>query len=52
MAELSAATFYSAYIINEKGYEPRTTRSPELTFSALLNDDGARNVRFERVPCA
>ena len=42
MAELSAATFFSAYIINEKRYEPLTTKSPELTFSALLNDDGAR----------
>ena len=51
MAELGVATFSSAYIINEKRYEPRTTKSPELTFSALLNDDGARNVRFERVLC-
>jgi hypothetical protein len=29
-------------------YESRTTKSPELIFSALLGDDGARNVRFER----
>jgi len=32
-------------------YESQTTKSPELIFSALLADDGARNVRFERVLC-
>jgi hypothetical protein len=29
-------------------YESHTTKSPELNFSALVGDDGARNVRFER----
>jgi len=29
-------------------YESRTTKSPELIFSALLGDDDARDVRFER----
>jgi len=32
-------------------YESRTTKSPELIFSALLGNDGARDVRFERVLC-
>jgi Stage II sporulation protein E (SpoIIE) len=32
-------------------YESRTTKSPELIFSALVGDDGARNVRFERAFC-
>ena len=32
-------------------YEFQTTKSPELIFSALLRNDGARNVRFERVLC-
>ncbi len=30
-------------------YESRTTKSTELIFSALVGDDGAREVRFERV---
>ena len=29
-------------------YESRTTKSPELIFSALLGDEGTHNVRFER----
>jgi hypothetical protein len=29
-------------------YESQTTKSSELMFSALLGDDGTRNVRFER----
>jgi hypothetical protein len=29
-------------------YESRTTKSPELNFSALVDGNGARNVRFER----
>jgi hypothetical protein len=29
-------------------YESQTTKSPELIFSALLGDDGARDVRLER----
>ena len=29
-------------------YESRTTKSTELNFSALLSEDGARNMRFER----
>jgi hypothetical protein len=28
--------------------ESRNTKTPELKFSALLGDDDARNVRFER----
>jgi hypothetical protein len=31
------------------GYESQNTRSPELAFRALLESDGARAVRFERV---
>jgi hypothetical protein len=30
-------------------YESQTTKSPELVFSALLGDDSARDVHFERV---
>jgi hypothetical protein len=29
-------------------YQLQTTKSPELSFSALVDDDGARNVSFER----
>jgi hypothetical protein len=29
-------------------YESRTTKSPELIFSALVDGNGARNLRFER----
>jgi hypothetical protein len=29
-------------------YESPITKSPELIFSALVGDDGAHNVRFER----
>ena len=32
-------------------YESRTTKSPELIFSALVDADGARDVRFERALC-
>jgi hypothetical protein len=32
-------------------YESRTTKSPELIFSALLDDHGAREVRFGRALC-
>jgi hypothetical protein len=32
-------------------YESQNTKSPELIFSALLADDGAQNVRFERALC-
>jgi hypothetical protein len=32
-------------------YESRTTKLPELTFRALLGDDGIRNVRFKRALC-
>ncbi len=31
-------------------YEYRNTKPPELAFHALLESDGARGVRFERVP--
>jgi len=31
-------------------YESQTTKSPELIFRALLDDHGAREVRFERTP--
>jgi hypothetical protein len=30
-------------------YQSRVTKSPELAFRALLESDGARDVRFERV---
>ena len=29
-------------------YESRKTRAPELTFGALLGDDGPRDIRSER----
>ena len=29
-------------------YQFQNTKSPELIFSALVGDDGTRNVRFER----
>jgi hypothetical protein len=45
---LCVAAFSSAYILDESRYESRTTKSPELIFSALLGDDGARNMRFDR----
>jgi hypothetical protein len=32
-------------------YEFPTTKPPELIFNALVDDDGARNVRFEQVLC-
>jgi hypothetical protein len=32
-------------------YESQTTKSNELIFSALLGDNGAQNVRFERLLC-
>jgi hypothetical protein len=38
----------STYIFKDKRYESPTTKSPELIFSAVLSDDGTRNVRFER----
>jgi hypothetical protein len=38
----------STYIFKDNRYEPRTTKSPELIFSALVDGNGARNVRFER----
>ena len=41
----------STYIFKENRYASRTTKSPELHFSALLGDDGTRNVRFERALC-
>jgi hypothetical protein len=34
-----------------KRYESPTTKSPELIFSALLVENGARDVRFERTLC-
>jgi hypothetical protein len=30
-------------------YEFQTTKPPELIFSALVDNNGTRNVRFERV---
>jgi hypothetical protein len=38
-----AAEFFSSV-----RYESQTTKSPELNFSALVDGNGARNVRFER----
>ena len=32
-------------------YQSPTTKSPELIFSALVGDDGAQDVRFERLLC-
>jgi hypothetical protein len=32
-------------------YESRTTKLPEVYFSALLDNDGARDVRFGRALC-
>jgi len=37
-----------AFVRSTARYESRTTKSPELIFSAVLGDDGTRNVRFER----
>jgi hypothetical protein len=35
-------------LLYTSGYESRTTKPSELIFSALLDNDGARNVHFER----
>jgi hypothetical protein len=35
----------------ETRYESQNTKLPELIFSAVVGDDGARDVRFERVLC-
>ena len=51
MVRLCVAAFSSAYILNEGRYESQTTKSPQLIFSALVGDDGARNVRFEWMFC-
>ena len=51
MVGLRVTAFCSAYILDEKRYQFQNTKSPELIFSALLADDGAGNVRFERVLC-
>ena len=32
-------------------YESRTTKFPELIFGAVVSDDGARDMRFERALC-
>src|SRR5215208_7363940 len=39
----------SALILLVARYQFQSTKSPELIFSALVDDDGAHNVRFERV---
>jgi hypothetical protein len=38
----------SALILLVEWYQSQSTKSPELIFSALVGDDGARDVRFER----
>jgi hypothetical protein len=43
---LCVATFSSAYILDERRYQLQTTKSSELAFLALLDSNGARNVRF------
>jgi len=48
---LCVAAFSSAYILDERSYECQNTKSPGLIFSALVGDDGARDVRFERALC-
>ena len=48
MVGLCAAAFSSAYILDERRYQFRNTKSPELIFSALVGDDGTHNVRFDR----
>jgi hypothetical protein len=45
---LCIAAFSSAYILDERRYELQGTKSPELIFSALFGDHGARDVCFER----
>ena len=48
MVELCVAAFFSAYVLDERRHELQGTKSPELIFSALFGDHGARDVRFER----
>jgi hypothetical protein len=48
---LCVAAFSSAYILDERRYESQNTKLPDLIFSAVVGDDGARDVRFERVLC-
>ena len=48
MVGLCAAAFSSAHILDERRYESQTTKSPVLIFSALVSDDGARDVRFKQ----
>jgi hypothetical protein len=47
-APLSASDLSSSTLLR---YESQTTKSPELIFSALVGDEGTRDVRFERVLC-
>jgi hypothetical protein len=52
LSRLDARNFIDALtFLLEHRYESRTTKSPELIFSALVDDDGVRNVRFERTLC-
>ena len=43
---LHAWVVVGSYSVNR--YESQITKSRQLIFSALLGDDGTRNVRFER----
>ena len=48
---LTLVASMSALILLVERYESQATKSPELTFSAVVGNDGVRNVRFERVLC-
>jgi hypothetical protein len=41
----------STYIFKENRYESRTTKLSELQFTALLSNDGPRDVGFGRALC-
>ena len=39
----------TAEFFSERRYQSRNTKPPELAFRALLDGDGARDVRFKRM---
>jgi hypothetical protein len=48
LSRLDARNFIDALTFSlEHRYESQTTKSPELNFSSLVDDNGVRNVRFE-----
>jgi hypothetical protein len=50
LSRLDARNFIDALTFSlEQRYESRNTKSPELVFSAVLGEDGAREVRLERI---